>query len=162
MYTSSSLFEHYRMSHLLVDLGWVGFTLIWVFHHLAQLPSRFCQIPISPGRIGQTVEHSKFKSTQPSLEHMGHPVIGLVIMEIFSIHRVLLELFINCRTAKLLSSQVVVKSLANTAAIDLESVLFLEKGSRTLGRVFDVFGPVSRPFYAVRCRHHTFAELSIC
>ena len=41
-------------------------TLIWVFHYLAHLPSRFCQIPISPGRFGQTVEHSKFKSTQPS------------------------------------------------------------------------------------------------
>ena len=37
-----------------------------MFHYLAHLPSRFCQIPISPGRIGQAVEHSKFKSTQPS------------------------------------------------------------------------------------------------
>ena len=44
----------------------------------------------------------------------------------------------------------VVKSLPNTAAVDLESVLFLEKGGRALGRVFDVFGPVTRPFYAVR------------
>ena len=50
----------------------------------------------------------------------------------------------------LCQSQVVVKSLPNTAAVDLESVLFLEKGGRALGRVFDVFGPVSRPFYAVR------------
>ena len=48
--------------------------------------------------------------------------------------------------------------MPNTAAVDLESVLFLEKGSRALGRVFDVFGPVSRPFYAVRCSavSHTF------
>ena len=38
---------------------WVGLTLISVFHHLAQLPSRFCQIPISPSRVGQTVEHFK-------------------------------------------------------------------------------------------------------
>ena len=45
----------------------------------------------------------------------------------------------------------VVKSLPNTAAVDLESVLFLEKGGRALGRVFDVFGPVTRPFYAIRC-----------
>ena len=52
----SNLLRHYRVSHL---LG-VGSTLILVFHHLARLPSRFCQIPISPGRIGQTVEHSKF------------------------------------------------------------------------------------------------------
>ena len=43
------------MIHLLLWI-WVGLTLIWVFHHLAQLHSHFCQIPISLGRIGQTVE----------------------------------------------------------------------------------------------------------
>ena len=32
------------------------------------LPSCFCKIPISPGRIGQTMERSKLKSTQPSPE----------------------------------------------------------------------------------------------
>ena len=41
---------------------WVGLTLSWVFHQLAPLPSRFCQIPISPSRIRQTVERSKSKS----------------------------------------------------------------------------------------------------
>ena len=50
---------------------WVGLTLIRVFHHLAQLPSHFCQISISPGRTGQT--HSKFKSTQPSPGAAGTP-----------------------------------------------------------------------------------------
>ena len=35
---------------------WVRLTWIWEFHHLAQLPGRFCQTPISPGRIRQTVE----------------------------------------------------------------------------------------------------------
>ena len=39
---------------------WVGLTLIWKFHTLAQLRSRFCQIP---SRIGQTVEQLKSKST---------------------------------------------------------------------------------------------------
>ena len=38
---------------------------VWVYHHLAQLLRRFHQIPISPGRIGQAVEHSKSKSTRP-------------------------------------------------------------------------------------------------
>ena len=42
--------------------NWVGLTLIRVFH---QLPRRFCQIPISPGRIRYTVERSETKSTQP-------------------------------------------------------------------------------------------------
>ena len=45
---------------------------------------------------------------------------------------------------------VVVKSKPNTAALNLESVLFLEKGKRTLGHVFDVIGPVMQPFYCVR------------
>ena len=31
----------YRVIHLLRDLSWVDFDFIWVFHHLAQLPSRF-------------------------------------------------------------------------------------------------------------------------
>ena len=32
-----------------------------MFHHLAQLLSRFCQIPTSPIRIGHTVEQSKIQ-----------------------------------------------------------------------------------------------------
>ena len=35
-------------------------------------------------------------------------------------------------------------------ALDLDSVLFLDSGSRVLGRVFDVIGPVQRPYYCVR------------
>ena len=42
-----------------------GLTLIWMFHHLAQLHSHFCPIPICPSRTGQTVEQLKSKSTQP-------------------------------------------------------------------------------------------------
>ena len=34
--------------------------------------------------------------------------------------------------------------------MDLETVLFLDKGKRPLGRVFDVIGPVSLPLYCVR------------
>ena len=40
----------YRVSSLLVDLAGLG--LILAFHHFTQLSSRFCQIPISQGRIG--------------------------------------------------------------------------------------------------------------
>ena len=74
-------FEDYRVSHLLVDLGWTDFDFV--------VPSHFCQIHISPGRQWntqnpsqpnpgprgpllpnsyqprQTVEHSKPKPTQP-------------------------------------------------------------------------------------------------
>ena len=45
---------------------------------------------------------------------------------------------------------VVIESLPGNPAIDLDSVLFIESGGRALGRVFDVIGPVSRPFYCVR------------
>ena len=41
-----------------------GLTRILMFHHISQLPSRFCQIPISPSKIGQTMEIPKSKSIQ--------------------------------------------------------------------------------------------------
>ena len=48
-----------------------NYVLLYV--DFVQLPSRFCQIPICPGRIGQTVEHSNFKSTQPIPRSDGTP-----------------------------------------------------------------------------------------
>ena len=45
---TSGVITSYRVIHLLWDLG--GLILISVFHHLAQLHSRFCQILISPSR----------------------------------------------------------------------------------------------------------------
>ncbi len=45
---------------------------------------------------------------------------------------------------------VVVRALPGVPAIDLDSVLFLDGGRRSLGRVFDVFGRVAQPFYSVR------------
>ena len=42
---------------------WVRLTLIWLFHHLAQLPTHFWQISISPSKTRQTVNptHSTSK-----------------------------------------------------------------------------------------------------
>ena len=51
---------------------WVELTLIWVFCHLAQLSSRFCQIVINPGRQWNT--HNPRKQN-PVNEQMGHPVL---------------------------------------------------------------------------------------
>lgn len=34
--------------------------------------------------------------------------------------------------------------------LDIDTVLFLEHGARTLGKIFDVFGQVSQPTYCVR------------
>lgn len=45
---------------------------------------------------------------------------------------------------------VIVRAFPQTPAIDLDSVLFLEYGAKALGKVFDVFGPVSEPHYCVR------------
>ena len=52
---------------------WVGLTLIWVFHHIAQQTSLFCQISICPSRTGQTVECQNTKSTQPSNQPPSPP-----------------------------------------------------------------------------------------
>ena len=54
------------------------------------------------------------------------------------------------KISSIVDDLVVVKAHPNTAALDLESVLFLEKGKRPLGKVFDVIGPVASPFYCVR------------
>ena len=43
--------------------NWVGLTLIWMFHLIAQLLSPFYQLVVSSSKIGQKVEHQKYKST---------------------------------------------------------------------------------------------------
>lgn len=44
---------------------------------------------------------------------------------------------------------VVIESLPDVPALNLESVLFTKAGI-PLGEVFDVFGPVKRPYYTIR------------
>ena len=65
-------FEQYRVSHVLVNLGWLYFVL--GDRQLAQPPSRFCKNLISPTTIGLTVGH--YNLGQPNLvqEYMGHLV----------------------------------------------------------------------------------------
>ena len=65
--------EVYRIESYLVEqsstrcvgwsVTWVGLTLIWMFHHLAQQHSPFCQIPICQSRAWPECPNSK--STQP-------------------------------------------------------------------------------------------------
>lgn len=43
----------------------------------------------------------------------------------------------------------IIEAEPNIPAINLDSVLFVDKGSRSLGRVFDVFGPIQQPLYIV-------------
>lgn len=45
---------------------------------------------------------------------------------------------------------VLVEAYPNTAALDIDSVLFLEAGQKPLGAIFDVFGQVSQPLYCIR------------
>lgn len=45
---------------------------------------------------------------------------------------------------------VVIESHPGVPALDLETVLFIEKGAKALGKVFDVIGPVTRPYYVIR------------
>ena len=56
-------------------------TLILVFHHIAQLPGGLGQIALGPRRIRQTVEHSKFKSTQPNRRADGTPCSSLTVFD---------------------------------------------------------------------------------
>ncbi|KAJ0174806.1 hypothetical protein K1T71_009914 [Dendrolimus kikuchii] len=52
--------------------------------------------------------------------------------------------------ASIVDRLVIVRAFPETPAIDLDSVLFLEYGAKALGKVFDVFGPVTEPHYCVR------------
>uniref|UniRef100_A0A2A4JYQ3 H/ACA ribonucleoprotein complex non-core subunit NAF1 n=1 Tax=Heliothis virescens TaxID=7102 RepID=A0A2A4JYQ3_HELVI len=52
--------------------------------------------------------------------------------------------------ASIVDRLVIVRALPETPAVDLDSVLFLDNGAKALGRVFDVFGPVTEPHYCVR------------
>lgn len=50
---------------------------------------------------------------------------------------------------KILENLVMVESFKNLPALDLDSVLFFRTG-KSIGRVFDVIGSVSKPFYVIR------------
>ncbi|KOC65475.1 H/ACA ribonucleoprotein complex non-core subunit NAF1 [Habropoda laboriosa] len=45
---------------------------------------------------------------------------------------------------------VVVKPKSGKPTLNLDTILFVEKGQRALGKIFDVFGQVSEPHYCVR------------
>lgn len=52
--------------------------------------------------------------------------------------------------ASIVDRLVIVRAFPETPAVDLDSVLFLDNGAKALGKVFDVFGPVTEPHYCVR------------
>ncbi|XP_034943751.1 H/ACA ribonucleoprotein complex non-core subunit NAF1 [Chelonus insularis] len=50
----------------------------------------------------------------------------------------------------MVEQMVVVKPKPNKPTLNFDTILFIDKGKRPLGRVFDVFGPVTEPHYCVR------------
>lgn len=50
----------------------------------------------------------------------------------------------------IISFTVIVDSLPNLPPYNLDTILFLGQGTKPLGRVFDVMGPVTAPIYVVR------------
>ncbi|XP_012267102.2 H/ACA ribonucleoprotein complex non-core subunit NAF1 isoform X1 [Athalia rosae] len=55
---------------------------------------------------------------------------------------------------------VIVRPMSGKPTLNLDSILFLEKGHRVLGRVFDVFGQVADPHYCVRFNSEQHIKLS--
>ncbi|XP_034189509.2 uncharacterized protein LOC117608458 [Osmia lignaria lignaria] len=53
---------------------------------------------------------------------------------------------------------VVVKPKAGKPTLNLDTVLFVERGQRALGKIFDVFGQVSEPHYCVRFNNSEHIE----
>ena len=126
--------------------GRVGVTLIWVFPHLAQLPNRcLCQIPISPGRIGQTVGHSKFKSMQPSPRADGTPFTDTLVKEI---SQKIISDGINLETMIFLSIPAIIGFARLVEAGDASESTNYWNGSRNVahrGEQGDVLDPGWKP-----------------
>ncbi|XP_012274692.1 H/ACA ribonucleoprotein complex non-core subunit NAF1 [Orussus abietinus] len=60
----------------------------------------------------------------------------------------------------IVNEMVVVRPKAEKPTLNLDSLLFVEKGRRVLGRIFDVFGQVSEPHYCVRFNNSKHVEES--
>lgn len=54
---------------------------------------------------------------------------------------------------KILDNILIIESFKNLPALDLDSFLFFRNG-RSIGKVFDVIGPVIKPFYVIRFATH--------
>lgn len=54
------------------------------------------------------------------------------------------------RVHSIVDQLLLVSALPNSIIVDLDTVLFLERGKRVLGEVFDVLGQVADPLYCVR------------
>jgi len=72
------------------------------------------------------------------------------IIIIFIIIDIIIRLFIIRQLIIVFDVSVIVETFLNQPALDIDSVLFVDRGQRALGRIFDVFGPVNKPYYAVR------------
>jgi len=60
---------------------------------------------------------------------------------------------IGCVTT-IVDQLVLVEALRNSIPLDIDSVLFLDNGKKTLGKIFDVIGPVTVPIYCIRFNSH--------
>lgn len=54
------------------------------------------------------------------------------------------------KVQSIVAQLLLVESYPGTAALDLDTVLFLENGARPLGKIFDVIGQITAPLYCVR------------
>lgn len=45
---------------------------------------------------------------------------------------------------------VLVEAYSHSAPLDIDSVLFVDRGKKALGMIFDVIGPVANPIYCIR------------
>ncbi|XP_059607915.1 H/ACA ribonucleoprotein complex non-core subunit NAF1 [Phlebotomus argentipes] len=54
------------------------------------------------------------------------------------------------RILSIVEQMVLVEATRGGAVLDLDTVLFVERGHRVLGRIFDVLGPIDQPIYCIR------------
>jgi len=93
-------------------------------------------------------EHSGVTQNTKMLEDLG--LLDLPPLEDLVISVPEAECIPIGKITNIIDILVLVMAKKGTPAVDLDSVLFLDNGKKTLGKVFDVFGQVNEPIYMVR------------
>ena len=93
-------------------------------------------------------ENSNIPNNSKMLEDLG--LLDLPPLEDLAISVPEAECIPIGTVSNIIDLLVLVTAKRGTPAVDLNSVLFLDNGKKTLGKVFDVFGQVNEPIYMVR------------
>lgn len=101
--------------------------------------------------IEMEIESSNKKNTHGPIRARGEQLIeDLPPIEELKITVPETECIEIGKVQSIVAQLLLVQSIPGIAALDLDTVLFLDQGARTLGKIFDVIGQVTCPLYCIR------------